>query len=143
MGIYVDTEPSIIPLVMDVPASLFTAQNQSVQLTSVLGIGQLRPPMQILGVRIVKVVPFDANSVEFGHGAVAAQRNTLASAEEVAATEAGVSLPTRWADVDGYAGQLLTGNRHLTARLGAGSVPSTGLLRLVLLTYHPSPRSDL
>lgn len=140
---HIDTEPSIIPRVVDIPASVFTAQNQSINLSSDPAIGILIAGMRILDVAVIKEIPFDANTVEIGYGSVAAQRATIATAAEVNATAAGVAKPMAWAEADGVANRLLTTNTSLFARTGAGAVPEVGLLRLVLLTYYPSPRSVL
>lgn len=144
MVTFVDTQPSIIPITYEVDYSLFTAQNQSVNISTLLGNPGLLPAGTVLvGVMVHKVTPFNTNTVALGHGSVAAQRETIATAAEVAANDVGIVRPSAWLGALGFGSEAFTANRNIFARLGAGDVPTAGRLRMILLTCPPGTRTSL
>lgn len=132
------------PIEILIPATLFTGQNQSVTLAAAgVGPGVITKDLCITDVIIYKDTPFDVNGVEIGHAATSGLRDSLATLEEVDATVPGVSKPSTWRGSGKFADLLNSGNRAIYARTGAGSVPTVGQLRLVLLVYDTSPRNSI
>ena len=135
MVTFVDTQPTIIPIVYNLDFTAFSAQNQSINISTLPGNpGLLRAGTVIVSTAVQKLTPLNTNAISFGHGSVTAQRETIATAVEVAATEAGVVLPSAWLGPLGLGAEVMTANRNIYARLGAGDVPTAGSLRLILLT---------
>lgn len=137
---YVDTMPRVVPLTWEVPYSLFTAVNQSVQITSAPNIPA---GTRVIGVLVHKEVAFDTNTVAFGTGLVTAQQGNISDATETAAGTRGVVEPSAWKAPGALADILIGGAAAIYARLGAGSLPTAGMIRITLLTWRVSPRSVL
>lgn len=137
---YIDTNPSVFPVTYTVSHTLFTGQNQGINLAAgaSLPIGT-----RLLGVLIHKEVAFDSNTISFGSGIVSAVRGDIADSSEVAATTAGIVEPTAWKAGGKFADLLLTGPRGVHVFLGEGALPTVGLMRITLLTWRPSPRGTL
>lgn len=135
---YIETDPRATPVTYEVPFSLFTAQNQALQIGASLPQGT-----RILGVVVHKEVAFDANTISLGTGITTGTHSNIATAAELAATAAGVVLPAAWLASDGAAHLLLSGPRALHARLGTGSLPAGGLIRVTLLTWRLASRAVL
>lgn len=141
---YRDTEALVVPISIVVGASQFSAPTQAIPIAdNGIGPGIIPSYARLLDVVIHKEIAFDANTLEFGHGAVAGQRDTIATATEVAATAGGLSKPANWIGASGFGALLLTANRPIFARIGSGTVPTTGRIRLTLLVQYMSPRASL
>jgi len=141
---FVDSSPKLWPIEIDIPYSTFTDANQSIIIAGTgVGPGVITNATRIADVMIYKPTAFDANTVEIGHRATAGDRDTIATASEVSAITTGVAKPVNWQVAGKYADLIVSANRGIYARLGAGSVPTVGLLRLVLIVYDVSPKTTI
>ena len=132
MPTYIDTEPRLRVISTIVLASDFTIVNQS-RATGVY----LPSKSRILSVEAWKEVPFDMGNMMIGHGAVSAQRRTIASEGDVAATATGTSTCDGWRATANSL--LLTSSEQIYARI-EGTVPATGKVHIWITVMDLTPR---
>lgn len=143
MVTYIDTDPKISSIIVPITASMFTGANQSI----LAGL-QMQPSQRVLSVDFFKEVAFDAGTLQFGHGATSGLRNSLGSADEIAANTAGTAELNAWRTgtygsvVGGWNGLLAAGARSIYVR-SEGAVPTVGSGFLIIRMIHLSPRPTL